>query len=833
MAMIGATDTQTEGKSITPWTRRWRDQLPTIRSLLVTLLCIGVGDAAGAVIPVTTVQQKISASGGCSLQEAIYSANLDDNVAIATWNGSTPAEVVTQCVPGSGDDIIVLPAGALLQLSKVVDDAGNPTGPTATPIITSNITILAYGATLERIGSRNFRLFAVGSTGHLTIRRAYIRGFVAQGGDGGALTKHLNGTLYIDGGGGGGMGAGGAIYVMGGVLVVEASTFEGNAAVGGQGGLFNAGGGGGGMGGNGGTGADGGGGGGGARGNGGGGGVYGGGGGGTVSAGEGGGARRAGKGGFDCGGDGGFESDGHTGRCSGGGGGGGGDDFTFEPIFSAKNGGKGHYGGGGGGGADHGTGSGGRGGFGGGGGSASSDAAFDAGDGGDRGFGGGGGSASGAIFGPDGDGGNGGFFAGNGSGTGDGGGGGAGLGGAIFNDSGTVDIRNTTFANGYVAGGFSASAQDGSGGGGAIFSRNGHVTVLNSTISGNVASFGGGIIVAQDSPAAPTSLVLLNTIVAGNGPYECAITGFSVGVGFAGNLIESNTPDGTQKHREAFVGCGGVVTSSNPELGPLQYNQGATPTMAIASSSPAWNAADPASSLLVDQRRQPRPEMGGFDIGAFEFCVEGFGRLAQPCLIIAGIEDPGGSDRVVQLTMQVQPAGSGTTVPASGTRDVAQDTVVALKATPKPGYRFTEWSANVTQPGEPSTTVVMNASQMVTVNFAACTCAADVTPSIGIAYGTLVNTKPRRYEQTVTLTNNSAATIVGPLSLVLDNLGANVTVLNADEETELMLPAGSPYVNAKTNLAPGQSVTIQLQFRNPVDDVVTYAARILAGKGSR
>ena len=95
------------------------------------------------------------------------------------------------------------------------------------------------------------------------------------------------------------------------------------------------------------------------------------------------------------------------------------------------------------------------------------------------------------------------------------------------------------------------------------------------------------------------------------------------------------------------------------------------------------------------------------------------------------------------------------------------------------------------------------------------------------------STKPRRFEQNVTLTNNSAATIAGPISLVLDNLETNVTVQGAGDETLLMLPAQSPYVSIKTSLAPGQSVAVQLRFMNPVDDVVTYTARILAGKGSR
>lgn len=795
--------------------------------LLLTLLTAGSGGVEGAIIPVTTEVQKISSTGGCSLQEAIYSANFDNNVAIAGYGGSTPLEIVTECVPGNGDDIIVLPTGAVLQLNRIVDDASNPAGPTATPIITSHITILANGATLQRTGSASYRLFTVGNTGHLTIRRAMIKGFRAKGGDGAR-------------GGGGGMGGGGAIYVMGGTLAVEASTFEANGAFGGAGGSGLSGGGGG-IGGNGGppcffSSLHGGTGGGGARGHG----AScqssrGGGGGGTVTSGinE--------HGGFDCGGDGGvapedpFSGPGESGRCPGGGGGGGGEHFSG---IIGNDGGAGAYGGGGGGGANQGGGFGGRGGFGAGGGAAGLAGFFTGGKaGGNGGFGGGGGAASSHPV-SDGNPGNGGFFGGNGSPSGGGGGGGgAGLGGAIFNDSGTVEIWNSTFTANVISGGVSLQTQDGISGGGAIFSRNGHLTVRNTTISGhlsgNVTYMGGGILVVQDSESAPTSFVLQNTIIANNGDRECAITGFSIAVAFAGNLIESNG-DGSQLKGLTFIGCGGIVTSGDPQLGPLAYNQGSTPTMAIASGSPAWNTADPTTSLVVDQRRQDRPAMGGFDIGAFELCLQGFGNLQQPCLILAGAEDPGGVGATVQLTMQVDPAGGGTTLPAPGTQSVPKDSVISVKATPNSGFRFSGWSPNVTESGQPATTVFMSASQTVIANFATCDCAVDASDAIGITRsGVTFNPMTRRYVQTVTLRNNSVATITGPLSLVLDKLTANVTLVNASGATALMLPAGNPYVNAVINLAPGQSVGIQLQFTNPANAVFSYDTRVLAGPGSR
>jgi len=196
--------------------------------------------AQGATIFVTTVTQRITGGADCSLQEAIGAANAESSQIKTYDTHAAPITVATQCVAGSGADTISLPTGGVFQLQSIVNDADNPAGPTATPIITSDITIEANGATLQWTGTGRARLFTVGSTGHLTIRNAYIKGFTTKGGDGAD-------------GGGGGMGAGGAIYVMNGQLTVDSSTFDSNVAAGGNGSAYftDAGGGGGGLAGNG------------------------------------------------------------------------------------------------------------------------------------------------------------------------------------------------------------------------------------------------------------------------------------------------------------------------------------------------------------------------------------------------------------------------------------------------------------------------------------------------------------------------------------------------------------------------------------------------------
>jgi List-Bact-rpt repeat protein len=810
------------------------------------------------VIFVTTLNDTIGDASGCSLKDAIFASTLHSNLARTGYDDNgTPQYVTTQCVPGDGNDTIVLPTSSLLQLQHILDDADNSAGPTATPVIASNITIEANGTTLQWIGcpgsscaaaqANHFRAFTVGSVGHLTIRDAHLNGFMVRGGDG----------VF---GSGGGTGAGGAIYVQGGSLTVENTTFDGNTATGGDGGGVggqgfsdsDSGGGGGGLGGSGGAAAGAeigltvatscGGGGGGSRSNGQNAGSpdiesSGGGGGGTVRASVNfpddiGGTFQSG--GFTCGGNGGngggefsIGSAGADAPCPGGGGGGGGLGEPVADVFSSHDGGNGNYGGGGGGGSSNG-GNGGNGGFGGGGGAGWSGLLGGT-HGGNGGFGGGGGrAADGSVVGSSHPG-NGGMFGGDANSRF--GGGGAGLGGAIFNDSGSVVVSNSTFfgntvtrGNGGGAGN-NGAADNGADAGGAIFSVNGHLTVIDSTISGNLSTGSdAAITVVQTSPGNGTSLTLNNTIIYNNGgkdangnligtSKECSIIGSSVTISGAGNLIQNND------------NCPGLVTTGNPLLGPLQLGRGFTPTMSIGPSSAAFNTADTSTSLDVDQRGIPRPSDGGFDIGAFEFCdfVRDFN-----CNIV-------GVAQTEPLTILVTPSGAGTTTPGAGTNLEIQNTVTAVTATAEPGFQFSAWQGSVAAPNSAATTVIMNQPQTITAVFVPCGCAADVSAITTVTRsGFVLNPATGRYAQTVTVTNNSANTITGPLSLVLDSLSVNATLFNATGTTDtLELPAGSPYLNANVNLAAGQNASFVLQFADPSHAAISYNTRVLAGPGLR
>ena len=786
---------------------------------------------SGARIYVTNTSQKIGGigTGGCSLQEAIYSAVLHDSLdggahGIAIDATDPDSFITTECVMGTGNgDIIVLPSGADFQLKTALDnitsplgvDAHNYMGPTATPIIFSTITIEANGSTLEWKGGGNSRLFAIGhatittphgiasGTGDVTLRSAYIKGFRVKGGDGGS------------GGGGGGLGAGGAIYIQGGSLVVEFSTFDGNSALGGNGDVTGgSGGGGGGLSGDGGAGGAasktgfGGAGGGGARGNGGNSatwnehGYNGGGGGGTLFSGVNGSTSRSsgGTGGYICGGGGGSvnNADGHGANCAGGGGGGGGRSSSGGSCVGSTSGdgGIGGYGGGGGGGSANG----GSGGFGGGGGDG--DGGGCGGNGGAGGFGGGGGggdSVSGPSAGP------GGPFGGNGTGgaNSSGGGGGA-LGGAIFNDGGSITVHNSTFTNNSVTRG--VGANNGGDAGGAIFSHDGSLTLVNVTIAKNESTgSGGGVVVYSDSSAAFT---LQDTIVSNNGANECFVTG-NVSASGVGNLVMSNG-SGTQP----FGACPGVVTNVDPQLQSLQpasVNGGTTPTMAIPLFSSAQGVADPGTSLPYDQHNADRPQAdisprNGYDVGAFTVCRRFFppNQIRPWFCSETHIPPPPQQE---SLMIQASPSADGTTNPAPGSYNEDLNSVVAIQALPTSGNHFTSWTGNVAQPSNPSTTITMSQPQTVTANFATGVPSADLRVTVTDGKSAVVAGATNTY--TVVVSNAGPSYVTG--AVVKDTFpamftGVTYTAAETGGATGFFL-SGSGNINNSVTMPPGSSIT--------------------------
>jgi hypothetical protein len=158
------------------------------------------------------------------------------------------------------------------------------------------------------------------------------------------------------------------------------------------------------------------------------------------------------------------------------------------------------------------------------------------------------------------------------------------------------------------------------------------------TVAGNAAtgtfSDGGGLFntsVAGPNPLllAPASASIDNTLFAGN--TDNALPQDVMGDGSPLTSFTSFGYNLDSDHTLAFLttnifGGGPVtLTQTNWALGPLAYNGGATPTMALLSNSLALNAGNPAAAdgssgapQPIDQRGVARPQFGRADIGAFE-----------------------------------------------------------------------------------------------------------------------------------------------------------------------------------------------------------------------
>ncbi len=190
----------------------------------------------------------------------------------------------------------------------------------------------------------------------------------------------------------------------------------------------------------------------------------------------------------------------------------------------------------------------------------------------------------------------------------------------------TNTVFGGTGGNGGNGGGtFSIPGSGGDGGdgiGGSI-GNSSKLTVVNCTLSSG-AAFGGTNGVAgtgnfTESPGQPG---------AGNGGNIANSSGGDLSV--FGSILTSATSGqnafgqftdlGYNLSSDATSSLGTFsVQNTDPRLGPITFNGGQTPTMALLSGSPAIDKIPAALSPRTDQRGFLRPVNGSADIGAFEF----------------------------------------------------------------------------------------------------------------------------------------------------------------------------------------------------------------------
>jgi hypothetical protein len=89
--------------------------------------------------------------------------------------------------------------------------------------------------------------------------------------------------------------------------------------------------------------------------------------------------------------------------------------------------------------------------------------------------------------------------------------------------------------------------------------------------------------------------------------------------------------------------------------------------------------------------------------------------------------------------------------------------------------------------------------------------------------GVLYSRLSKQYSSTVTITNTSPSTISIPLAALLNNLTPGVTLANASGSSN-----GAPHVAAAVqDIAPGQSISIPLQFNNPSNLKITFTPAVI------
>ena len=244
-------------------------------------------------------------------------------------------------------------------------------------------------------------------------------------------------------------------------------------------------------------------------------------------------------------------------------------------------------------------------------------------------------------------------------------------GGGVHHNGGSLHLTNATLGSNF--------AQDN---GGGIYNKVG-VFLTNLTIAHNSANGNGGAIFNDEASSYPKNTIFFaNTSIDGN----CSNSPFASQVSQGYNLDDDDT---------CSLTATGDITHSNPLLGPLQDNGGATPTQALLPGSPAIDGGTNSGCPATDQRGLPRPQGIRCDMGSYELG-----------------DIPGG----YTLTLAYAGGGSGTVGKNPDRATYLPGTVVTLTAIPYAGSSFAGWSGAAIGTANPIS-VTMDADKSITATF--------------------------------------------------------------------------------------------------------------------
>jgi hypothetical protein len=197
-------------------------------------------------------------------------------------------------------------------------------------------------------------------------------------------------------------------------------------------------------------------------------------------------------------------------------------------------------------------------------------------------------------------------------------------GAGMFTDRGGSVLRSAIYGN----------STDGTGGG---IATHGELFLIDSTVSGNSATkkMGGGIFSTRSgSLNVISSTVAFNSAARGGGIYRSGFEAFALQSSIvANNFAGSGFADIEATSTQPIIGARNLVVFANsavipadtlrvdPQLLPLRFTGGFSPTHGIGPRSPAIDTGENSFGLDTDQRGNPFPRIYGAaaDIGAFEF----------------------------------------------------------------------------------------------------------------------------------------------------------------------------------------------------------------------
>jgi len=91
--------------------------------------------------------------------------------------------------------------------------------------------------------------------------------------------------------------------------------------------------------------------------------------------------------------------------------------------------------------------------------------------------------------------------------------------------------------------------------------------------------------------------------------------------------------------------------------------------------------------------------------------------------------------------------------------------------------------------------------------------------------GLLLSRATQQFNGFVGMANVSTAPIEGPVHVLLEGLPEGVTLFNKSGQFN-----GAPYITYPMSIAPGESVSIPVQFANPLRVRIVYSVRVYSGR---